>query len=148
MRVTGKGSRWQIRGARVSTSSSHWVRPYWPQMFTLLFTSYHHHSSEQLLGTDELLFFPSAASDKQVMMWSISMFHHPCERWGSFCQDQPCCHFLRCNHLIDAQKLPPCLCLPVWFALAEKDFYSSRLFQLLLVFSIKANLLSLIFISA
>lgn len=119
-----------------------------PRCSPFLLTSFPHHSSEQLLGTDEQLFFPKAASDKQVMMWSISTLHHPCKRWGSFCQKQPCFLFVRCNYLLDAQKLPLCLCLPAWFALAVTDFNSSRLFQLLLALSIKANPLSLIFTSA
>lgn len=130
--------------SNIKPSYMGWVRQYWPQMFTLLFTSFPHHSSEQLLGTDELLFFPTTASDKQVVMRSISMFHHPCERWGGFCQEQPCCLFLRCSYLLDAQKFPLCLCLPAWFPLAVKDFHSSSLFQLVLVLSIKADLLSLI----
>lgn len=143
-----QGKRSGCSCEHVKPSYMGWVRLYWPQMFTLLFTSFPHHSSEQLLGTGELLFLPTTASDEQAVMWSVSVLHHPCEEWGSFCQDQHCCLFPRCNYLLDAQKLPLCLCLPAWFALAVADFNSGRLFQLLLGLSTKANLLSLIFTSA
>lgn len=101
-----QGNRYACLREHIKPSYMDWVRFYWPQMFTVLLTSFLHHSSEQLLGTDEHLFFPTTASDKQVVMWSISVLHHPCKRWGSFCQEQPCCLFVRCSYLLDAQKLP------------------------------------------
>lgn len=150
MRVTRKGARYQIWGANMSTSSqATWAESDFTEPRCSPSSSPPSpHGSEQLLGTEEQLFYPTTASDKQVVMWSISVLHHPSETWGSFCQEQPCCLFLRCNYPLDAQEFHLCLCLPAWFALALTDFNSSRVFQLLLAVGIKAHLLSLIFTSA